>query len=42
MRRMRPHAVDLVEAFGYEQGHLRAAIASGAEAARQAEARAAR
>lgn len=40
--RMRPHAVDLVEAFGYEQGHLRAAIASGAEADRQAEARAAR
>jgi acyl-CoA oxidase len=40
--RMRPHAVDLVEAFGYEQGHLRAAIASGAEAQRQAESRAAR
>ena len=39
--RMRPHAVDLVDAFGYEQGHLRAAIASGAEAARQTEARAA-
>ncbi|MBW4041671.1 MAG: acyl-CoA dehydrogenase [Acidobacteria bacterium] len=42
IRRMRPHAVDLVQAFGYEQGHLRAAIASGAEATRQAEARAAR
>ncbi|GAA2750528.1 acyl-CoA dehydrogenase [Amnibacterium kyonggiense] len=42
VRRMRPHAVDLVQAFGYEQGHLRAAIASGAEAARQKEARAAR
>jgi acyl-CoA oxidase len=40
--RMRPHAVDLVEAFGYQQGHLRAAIASGAEAARQDEARSAR
>ena len=36
--RMRPHAIDLVEAFGYEQGHLRAAIASGAEGRRQAEA----
>jgi acyl-CoA oxidase len=42
VRRMRPHAVDLVEAFGYEQGHLRAAIASGAEGERQAEAVAAR
>jgi acyl-CoA oxidase len=42
VRRMRPHAVDLVEAFGYEQGHLRAAIASGAEAQRQAESRATR
>ena len=39
--RMRPIATDLVEAFGYEQGHLRAPISSGAEAARQAEARAA-
>ena len=38
VRRMRPHALDLVEAFGYEQGHLRAAISSGAEARRQAEA----
>lgn len=42
VRRMRPHALDLVEAFGYEQGHLRAAIASGAEADRQAEAASAR
>jgi acyl-CoA oxidase len=42
IRRMRPHAVDLVDAFGYQQGHLRAAIASGDEATRQAEARAAR
>ena len=38
VRRMRPQAIDLVEAFGYEQGHLRAAIASGAEGQRQAEA----
>ena len=37
--RMRPHAVDLVDAFGYEQGHLRAAIASGAERVRQEDAR---
>ena len=35
---MRPHAVALVDAFGYEQGHLRAAISSGAERARQEEA----
>ncbi|WP_375389761.1 acyl-CoA dehydrogenase [uncultured Amnibacterium sp.] len=40
--RMRPYAVPLVEAFGYEQGHLRAPIASGAEAARQVESRATR
>ena len=40
--RLRPHAVPLVEAFGYEQGHLRAPIASGAEAARQTESMAAR
>ncbi len=38
--RLRPHALDLVEAFGYEQEHLRAPIASGAEQARQDEARA--
>ncbi|MFE1646418.1 acyl-CoA dehydrogenase [Microbacterium sp. P01] len=38
--RLRPHAQDLVDAFGYEPEHLRAAIASGAEQARQDEARA--
>jgi len=38
---LRPQAVALTEAFGYEQGHLRAAIASGAEQQRQDEARAA-
>lgn len=38
--RLRPHAQDLVDAFGYEQEHLRAPIASGAEAERQEEARA--
>jgi acyl-CoA oxidase len=38
--RLRPHALDLVDAFGYEQEHLRAPIASGAEKARQDEARA--
>ncbi|MET1044518.1 MAG: acyl-CoA dehydrogenase [Microbacteriaceae bacterium] len=37
--RLRPHAQDLVDAFGYEPNHLRAAIASGAEAERQDEAR---
>jgi acyl-CoA oxidase len=37
---LRPHAVDLVNAFGYEQGHLRAPIASDAEGRRQDEARA--
>lgn len=42
LRDLRPHAVGLVEAFGYEQGHLRAAIASGAERRRQDEARSAR
>ncbi|MFZ4893553.1 acyl-CoA dehydrogenase [Plantibacter sp. Mn2098] len=36
--RLRPHALDLVEAFGYSQEHLRAPIASGAEAERQQEA----
>ncbi|OMH26307.1 acyl-CoA dehydrogenase [Tersicoccus phoenicis] len=39
LARLRPHAQDLVDAFGYEQPHLRAAIASGAEAIRQDEAR---
>ncbi|MFE1664854.1 acyl-CoA dehydrogenase [Microbacterium sp. P02] len=38
--RLRPHAQDLVDAFGYEPEHVRAAIASGAEQARQDEARA--
>ena len=38
--RLRPHALDLVHAFGYEQRHVRAAITSGAEAERQDEARA--
>ncbi|MHB1170995.1 MAG: acyl-CoA dehydrogenase family protein [Lacisediminihabitans sp.] len=37
--RLRPHAQDLVDAFGYGPEHLRAAIASGAEASRQDEAR---
>ncbi|MFD6179204.1 MULTISPECIES: acyl-CoA dehydrogenase family protein [unclassified Isoptericola] len=38
--RLRPHAVDLVDAWGYGQEHLRAVIASGIEAERQDEARA--
>lgn len=38
--RIRPHAIDLVEAFGYGPDHLRAAIATGAEKTRQDEARA--
>lgn len=38
--RIRPHAQDLVDAFGYSQEHLRAPISSGIEAERQAEARA--
>jgi len=38
--RLRPHALDLVEAFGYEPEHVRAPIASGAEQERQDEARA--
>src|ERR1700712_2798096 len=37
--RLRPHAVDLVDAFGYGPEHVRAPIASGAEAERQNEAR---
>ncbi len=40
LQRLRPYAVDLVDAWGYGQDHLRAAIATGAEAERQAEARA--
>jgi acyl-CoA oxidase len=38
--RLRPHAQDLVDAFGYGPEHLRAPIASGEEAQRQEEARA--
>lgn len=37
--RLRPHAQDLVDAFGYGPEHVRAEIASGAEDARQSEAR---
>ena len=37
--KIRPHAVDLVDAFGYGPDHVRAAIATGAEKARQDEAR---
>jgi len=36
--RLRPHAQELVDAFGYEPEHVRAPIASGAEQARQDEA----
>jgi acyl-CoA oxidase len=39
LTRIRPHAVDLVDAFGYGPELLRAKIAMGAEAERQAEAR---
>ncbi|UVJ37719.1 acyl-CoA dehydrogenase [Arthrobacter sp. CJ23] len=39
LTKIRPHALDLVDAFGYGPEHLRAAIASGAEATRQDEAR---
>ncbi len=38
LARLRPHAQDLVDAFGYEQEHLRATISSGIEAERQEEA----
>ncbi|WP_235496732.1 acyl-CoA dehydrogenase [Leifsonia sp. Root4] len=40
LTRIRPHAVDLVDAFGYGPEHLRAPIASGIEQERQDEARA--
>jgi acyl-CoA oxidase len=40
LERLRPHAQDLVDAFGYAPEHLRAKIASGAEQERQDEARA--
>jgi acyl-CoA oxidase len=39
LKRLRPHAQDLVDSFGFKQVHLRAAIASGAELERQEEAR---
>jgi acyl-CoA oxidase len=38
--KIRPHALDLVEAFGYGDDHVRAAIATGAEKERQDQARA--
>jgi len=38
--RLRPHAQDLVDAFGFAPEHVRAPIASGAERERQNEARA--
>src|SRR5690606_1827990 len=38
--RLRPHALDLVNAFGYAPEHVRAPIASGIEQLRQDEARA--
>jgi len=38
LARLRPHAQDLVDAFGYTQEHLRADISSGREAERQEEA----
>jgi len=38
LQRLRPFALDLVEAFGYGPEHLRAAIATGAEQQRQDEA----
>jgi acyl-CoA oxidase len=37
--RVRPHAQDLVDAFGYGPEHLRASIATGIEETRQEEAR---
>ena len=37
--KIRPHALDLVDAFGYGPEHLRASIATGAEKTRQDEAR---
>ena len=38
LARLRPHAQDLVDAFGYTQEHLRAEISSGIEGERQDEA----
>lgn len=40
LARLRPHAQDLVDAFGFAPEHIRAPIASGIEAQRQDEARA--
>lgn len=40
IERLRPHAQDLVDAFGFEPQHLRATIATGIEQERQDEARA--
>ncbi|MCA4131486.1 acyl-CoA dehydrogenase [Arthrobacter sp. M4] len=40
LTKIRPHALHLVDAFGYGPAHLRAAIATGAEQERQDEARA--
>ncbi len=39
LTRLRPHAQDLVDAFGYGPEHVRATIATGVEARRQEEAR---
>lgn len=39
LTRLRPHAQDLVDAFGLRPEHVRAAVATGAEQARQDEAR---
>lgn len=36
--KIRPHALDLIDAFGYGPEHLRSAVASGAEQQRQEEA----
>jgi acyl-CoA oxidase len=38
LQKLRPHALDLVAAFGFGDEHLRAQIATGAEGRRQAEA----
>ncbi|MFD5864687.1 acyl-CoA dehydrogenase [Agromyces sp. NPDC127015] len=40
LERLRPHAQDLVDAFGFKPEHLRATIATGIEQERQDEARA--
>ncbi|WP_461190178.1 acyl-CoA dehydrogenase family protein [Arthrobacter sp. Z4-13] len=40
LMKLRPHAVDLVDAFGYSEQHVRAKISTGAEKERQDEARA--